>query len=186
MPKKTLQNILIAGALATAGLTSGCTVPQETRNVLGDLTVHGFKEVISHEVNPRETNVYVDNSGNNSAEKNYQTPQTKISGETYINYDMLITPEDEIEAKAIYSVFMKFDHMMYNIEMHNVPLEKKLKYLEEIDLTHCPKGFADAYREFIEFANMHDTLSKEERDSKGNKLSEKMKYEALKEGVISE
>ena len=257
MPKKTLKNKLLEfGLLGGAGITAimngGCTAAGNAfaREFTKNMIVHTAAEAISHEVNPSETNVYVDNSGNNSQpitpEVKNTLPENVVfssgkynpaegytwvnpdnqkdlrvmpenvvfssgkyspaSGYTWdnpdnpnnlsviriqepddtfnkphINYDLLVTPKDEVEAKAIYSVIMQAEHLA---EM-NLIHEEFISRQGKIDLTYCPEGFANAYKEFIEFGRIYKTLPDEgERDSKIEKIAKELEHEAIKEGVI--
>ena len=127
MPKKTLQNKLLefgllGGAGITAILNGGCTAAGDAfaREFTKNMIVHTAAEAISHEVNPSETNVYVDNSGNNSQpitpEVKNTLPENVVfssgkynpaEGYTWVNpdnqKDLRVMPENVVFSSGKYS-----------------------------------------------------------------------------------
>lgn len=164
----TLAKLAFLGAGLVAG--SGCTTDSTqwtregrfiakvgTRAVIGEGTRKAFNPQ-----QPNQTTVHV-NRGN---------PQTRTRAQGYwIDRDMLITKEDEVEAKAIYSVLSTVQQYGYTLK--DVPTYVKL--LGQLDTSKCPEKFRTMFYAFVQDCGVTGKLS--------DPLFGKMLNEAFKEGV---
>ena len=176
--KKTLKNILMTGALATAGLVGGgCTVTPEGRNLFGELAIYSTKEAISHEVNPRDTNVYIDNSGNDSQRTGYVESPIEYIKKTTFDLDA------NEKSKSIWLI-------LYDNKQCVKKAKTEVGYvrgIKHIDLDSgryngCPEEFKQSFRDYIQ---AWDNYRFEEGTMGSvNKAWERVLDEAAEEGVV--
>ena len=138
----------MTGVLATAGLVGGGCTP-EGRNLFGELAVYTAKEAISHEVNPSETNVYVDNSGNNSQESHDKSLLKKLPKKVYVipmDYFYSLEPKDQNElacVRAVLSLDLRYAEKAKTEDDY-------VRAIKDLDLIRCPEEFKELFNNYIQ------------------------------------